>query len=78
MAQRALVGGVHHSKLVPDTDGNLLNEKVPTSILNGPSWSKESRTRTEGVTTEKQGKCKPDVQENGCFLFSVKAGTKKV
>lgn len=42
MPQRALVGDVHHSKLVPDAGGNALNEKVPTSILNGPPEAETS------------------------------------
>lgn len=41
MAQRALVGDVCHSKVVPDAGGNMLNERVPTSILNGPSLSRD-------------------------------------
>lgn len=41
MAQRALVGDVHHSKLVPDAGENMLNEKGPITILTGPSWSRD-------------------------------------
>lgn len=35
------MGDVRHSKLVPDAGGNVLNEKVPTSILSGPSLSRD-------------------------------------
>lgn len=36
-----LVGDVHHSMLVPEAGGSMLNEEVLTSTLNGPSWSRD-------------------------------------
>lgn len=39
--QRVPVGDVHHTAFVPETGGNVLNENVPLSILDGPSWSKD-------------------------------------
>lgn len=34
-------GRFHHSRLVPDAGGDVLNETGPTSILNEPSWSRD-------------------------------------
>lgn len=36
-----LVGDVHHPMFVPEAGGSVLNEEVPTSILNGPPWSRD-------------------------------------
>lgn len=41
MEQRVPAGDVHHAVFVPEAGGNVLNENVPLSILDGPSRSKD-------------------------------------